>query len=240
LRIYWFYSLICISTVLFSITGIILTPIDWRGKIWAKIVRYWAKSILWIVNIPYTMIGLDKLDPNQQYVFASNHESAFDIPLTLAGIPWHVVPVAKKELKKIPFLSWAMLAAGHIFIDRSNHKKALQSMGKIKNSLKKNPRSILIFPEGTRSLDGKMKPFKKGGIILAIDTGLPIVPIACCGTFDVLIKGSKNFNPNPIELRFGDPIDTSSEDLDNRNEITERVKQAVINLKSDWNNIEIN
>ena len=128
MRIYWFYFLICLSTIFFSTIGILLTPIDWRGKIWAKIVQYWAKSILWIGNIPYTIIGLDKLDPNQQYVFASNHESAFDIPLTLAGIPWHVVPIAKKELKKIPFLSWAMLAAGHIFIDRSNHLKALQSI----------------------------------------------------------------------------------------------------------------
>ena len=217
-----------------------LTPIDWRGKIWAKIVRYWAKSILWIVNIPYKIIGLDKLDPNQQYVFASNHESVFDIPLTLAGIPWHVVPIAKKELKKIPFLSWAMLAAGHIFIDRSDRKKALQSIDKIKNSLKKNPRSILIFPEGTRTLDGKIKPFKKGGIILAINAGLPIVPIACCGTFDVLVKGSKKFNPKLIELRFGSPIYTSPDDIDNRNEITEQVKKAVISLKSEWNKIDIN
>ena len=240
MRIYWFYFLICLSTIFFSIIGILLTPIDWRGKIWAKIVQYWAKSILWIGNIPYTIIGLDKLDPYQQYVFASNHESAFDIPLTLAGIPWHVVPIAKKELKKIPFLSWAMLAAGHIFIDRSNHQKALQSIDKIKNSLKKNPRSILVFPEGTRTLDGKMKPFKKGGIILAINTGLPIVPIACCGTFDVLVKGSKKFNPKLIELRFGSPIYTSPDDIDNRNEITEQVKKAVISLKSEWNKIDIN
>ena len=232
--------MISISTILFSITGIILTPIDRKGKIWEKVVRYWAKSILWIVNIPYRIIGLDNLDPNQQYIFASNHESAFDIPLTLAGIPWHVVPIAKKELKKVPFLSWAMLAAGHIFIDRSNREKALQSIKNIKNSLKKNPRSILIFPEGTRSLDGKMKPFKKGGVILSIDTGLPIVPIACCGTFEVLIKGSKNFNPKPIELRFGAPIHTSSADLKNRNEITEQVKKAIINLKSEWNNIDNN
>ena len=69
-------------------------------KIWARIVKYWAMSILWIGNIPYKIIGLEKLDPNQQYVFASNHESAFDIPLTLAGIPWHVVPIAKKRIKK--------------------------------------------------------------------------------------------------------------------------------------------
>ena len=240
MRLYWYYFLICLSTFFLSIIGIILTPFDWKGKIWARIVKYWAKSILWIGNIPYKTTGLEKLDPNQQYVFASNHESAFDIPLTLAGIPWHVVPIAKKELKKIPFLSWAMLAAGHIFIDRSNHEKALESINNINISLKKNPRSILIFPEGTRTLDGKMKPFKKGGVILAINTGLPIVPIACCGTFDVLVKGSKNFNPKLIELRFGDPIFTNPRDIENRNEITEQVQKAVSNLKSEWNNIENN
>ena len=240
MRIYWFYFLISLSTVFFSTIGITLTPFDWKGKIWAIIVRYWAKSILWIGKIRYSIIGLKKLDPNQQYVFASNHESAFDIPLTLGGIPWHVVPIAKKELKRIPVLSWAMLAAGHIFIDRTNHDRALKSLDKIRNSLKKNPRSILIFPEGTRTLDGKMKPFKKGGVILAINTGLPIVPIACCGTFDVLIKGSKKFNPRPIELRFAPPIFTSPDDIENRNEITKKVENEVIRLKTEWNNIDIN
>ena len=230
MRIYWFYFLICLSTIFFSTIGILLTPIDWRGKIWAKIVQYWAKSILWIGNIPYTIIGLDKLDPNQQYVFASNHESAFDIPLTLAGIPWHVVPIAKKELKKIPFLSWAMLAAGHIFIDRSNHLKALQSIDKIKNSLKKNPRSILVFPEGTRTLDGKMKPFKKGGIILSINTGLPIIPVYIDGSFDWWNANFRD-NCNKIVVNFGEPILTKDINYSERENLTDLIKNQIIGLK---------
>ena len=133
-----------------------------------------------------------------------------------------------------------MIAAGHIFIDRTNHEKALKSIDKIRKSLKKNPRSILIFPEGTRSLDGKMKSFKKGGIILAINSGLPIVPMACCGTYDVLVKGSKTFHPKSIELRFAPPIPTKQNDMDNRNEITKRVENEVIRLKSEWNNIDLN
>jgi 1-acyl-sn-glycerol-3-phosphate acyltransferase len=152
----------------------------------------------------------------------------------LAGIPRPVVPIAKIEIKKIPVLSWAMLAAGHIFVDRSDHKKALESMEKARKSLARKPRSILIFPEGTRSLDGKIQPFKKGGIIFAINSGLPIVPMACCGTFDVLFKGSKNFNPKPVELRFAQPIHTEQDNMDQRNRITKQVHDEVERLKNEW------
>jgi 1-acyl-sn-glycerol-3-phosphate acyltransferase len=127
-----------------------------------------------------------------------------------------------------------MLAAGHVFVDRSDHKKALESMQKARKSLARKPRSILIFPEGTRSLDGNIQPFKKGGIIFAINSGLPIVPMACCGTFDVLVKGSKNFNPRPLELRFAQPIYTKQDDLNQRSRITEQVRNEVERLKNEW------
>ncbi len=234
MRLYWIYFIISLSTLFFALIGFILTPLDWKGKIWAFIVRTWAKSILWAANLRYSLKGLDNLETGQQYVFACNHESIIDIPLTLAGIPRPVVPIAKIEIKKIPLLSWAMLAAGHIFVDRSDHKKALESMEKARKSLVRKPRSILIFPEGTRSLDGNIQPFKKGGIIFAINSGLPIVPMACCGTFDVLVNGSKNFNPKPLELRFAQPIKTKQDDMDQRNRITEQVQNEVERLKNEW------
>ena len=107
-------------------------------------------------------------------------------------------------------------------------------MEKARKSLVRKPRSILIFPEGTRSLDGDIQPFKKGGIIFAINSGLPIVPMACCGTFDVLVKGSKNFNPKPLELRFAQPIKTKQDDMDQRNRITEQAQNEVERLKNEW------
>ena len=234
MRFYWIYFLISLSTLFFATLGFILTPFDWKGRIWTFIVRTWAKSILLVANLRYSLKGMENLKVGQQYVFACNHESAIDIPLTLAGIPRPVVPIAKIELKKIPVLSWAMLAAGHIFVDRSNHKKALESMEKARKSIAKRPRSILIFPEGTRSIDGKIQPFKRGGIIFAINSGLPIVPMACCGTFDVLVKGSKNFNPRPLELRFAQPINTKQGDMEQRNRITEQVHNEVVRLKNAW------
>ena len=234
MRLYWIYFIISLSTLFFALIGFILTPFDWKGRIWAVVVRTWAKSILWAANLRYSLKGLDNLENGQQYVFACNHESIIDIPLTLAGIPRPVVPIAKIELKKIPVLSWAMLAAGHIFVDRSNHKKALESMEKARKSIAKRPRSILIFPEGTRSIDGKIQPFKRGGIIFAINSGLPIVPMACCGTFDVLVKGSKNYKPKPLELRFAQPINTKIDDMDRRNKITVQVQNEVVRLKNEW------
>ena len=128
MRIYWFYFLISLSTVFFSTIGITLTLFDWKGKIWAIIVRYWAKSILWIVKIRYSIIGLDKLDPNQQYVFASNHESAFDIPLTLGGIPWHVVPIAKKELKRIKELKKEIPFYGELSTSESKDSESYKKL----------------------------------------------------------------------------------------------------------------
>jgi 1-acyl-sn-glycerol-3-phosphate acyltransferase len=196
--------------------------------------RIWSKILLWVGGIQYQVKGLEHLNRQRQYVFAGNHESAFDIPLAFAALPFQLVPVAKKELRKIPFFGWGMIMARHIFIDRQNHKKAMESLAKAKRSLQRNPRSLLLFPEGTRSVDGQVHQFKKGGLGLALDLGLPVVPMAVCGTAKVAGKGSWRLTPAPVELRVGLPIETKPLQGLDKKEFAERVRQEVIRLKNAW------
>ena len=181
-------------TILFGVAVILFSPFDYKkGRILGFIVKYWAKTIFKTMNINVRVIGLDKLDRNADYIFAPNHASSLDIPLILGFLPFWMVPISKIELKWIPFLGWAMQAAGHVFVDRRDHEKAMLSIAKIKNSLLKNPRSILIFPEGSRTNDGKVNQFKTGGLSIGISTKISIVPVAIGGTFESLSKHSKKF-----------------------------------------------
>ena len=155
---------------------ILAFPFDFtKGRILSKIVKSWARTIFFSVGVKIQMIGLENLDSLKNYIFAANHSSSLDIPLMLGYIPFWIVPISKIELKWIPFLGWAMQMAGHVFVDRGNHERAIASLSKIKTSLLKNPRSILLFPEGSRSNDGQIKPFKSGGLGLGISTGISIV-----------------------------------------------------------------
>ena len=234
IRSIWVLFNIFFWTPIWATIGIIFSFFDWSGRPIAWVAKQWSKLLLFISGIPYTVNGLDHLDPDQQYVFTANHESAFDILLVYAALPHKLVFLAKTELKKIPFLGWAMVLGKHIFVDRKNHKAALASMDIAKDSLKKYPRSIMIFPEGTRSLDGQIKPFKRGGTVLAIKTVLPVVPVAICGTFDVIKKGSFNIQPKKIGLVIGHPVPTTGLSIDDRNTVTESLRQQVVNLKSSW------
>ena len=200
----------------------------------AWIAKTWSKLLLYIGGIDYEVFGLDNLDPNRSYLFAANHESALDIPLVFAGLPYHIVAVAKIELKRIPIFGWSMMAGGHFFVDRKNKKTALKSLENAKVSMLKNPRSIIIYPEGTRSNDGSIKPFKKGGLVLAIDMDLPVVPVALCATSECL--GDKKFTlkNNTIEMRIGKPMETNALEYEDRNKFVENVRNEVVRLKSKW------
>jgi 1-acyl-sn-glycerol-3-phosphate acyltransferase len=187
---------------------------------------------LFFSGIQYTVDGLEHLDPNSQYVFMANHESGFDILLVFAALPYKLVFMAKTELKKIPFLGWAMQMGKHIFVDRKNHKAALSSMEEARGSLEQYPRSIMIFPEGTRSLDGHLRSFKKGGVVLAIQTRLSLVPLGIIGTFDIAKKGSFILRPQPILLKVGKPIDVSLFSFEDRDRVTDILYNDVVNLRS--------
>ena len=223
-------------TISFGIAVILFSPFDYKkGRILGFIVKYWAKTIFKTMNINVRVIGLDKLDKNADYIFAPNHASSLDIPLILGFLPFWIVPISKIELKWIPFLGWAMQAAGHVFVDRRDHEKAMLSIAKIKNSLLKNPRSILIFPEGSRTNDGKVNQFKTGGLSIGISTKISIVPVAIEGTFDSLSKHSKKFVNKLLTINIGSPVDTRKYSLDDRKDLAIIVNSEVKKLKNELN-----
>jgi len=233
MRSAWVIFNVVLWTIILGGGGTILSIFEWRGKILGKVAQIWSKLILVSAGIKYNVYGLELLDSKQNYIFAGNHESSFDIPLAFAGIKHHMVSISKIEYKWIPIFGWAMQAAKHIFIDRHNHIKAIKSINNAVLSLKKNPRSILLFPEGTRSKDGKLHKFKKGGLLLAIETQIPVVPMALCGTGTAANKKSLKIKSVPIALRIGKPIDTKGLTYDDRDILTKRVYDEVVRLKTE-------
>ncbi|MFQ6616139.1 MAG: lysophospholipid acyltransferase family protein [Fidelibacterota bacterium] len=223
-----------LATGLLGIVVLIISPFDFRGRLIGGVVRLWARILVAASGVVTRVRGLENLDPKRHYFFACNHESAFDIPLALGGLPYHAVPVAKKELKKIPVMGWAMSRAKHIFVDRRDYRKAMETLEEARESLRKYPRSVLIFPEGTRSRDGEIHPFKKGGLGLAIDLDMPVVPVAICGTARVLPPRSLMIRKGKVELRVGSPIDTEPWRDRNRSDFANTVRQEVLALRKAW------
>lgn len=220
---------------MFGLFGIFISFFEKkRGQMLGKCARKWGQTILLLSGIKYSVSGLDNIQTeNKSYFFASNHASALDIPLAFAGIPIWLVSIAKIELKSIPILGWVMTTAGHVFVDRKNKEKAFSSLEIAKKTLNKNPRSILIFPEGTRTINGELMDFKTGGLKMAIDLGIPIVPIACRGTYEMLKKGSKKIGNNKLELKIGSPIFTDIERKLDKKDIAIILRKSIEKLLND-------
>ncbi len=153
-----------------------------------------------------------------------------DIPIAFSGLPYWLVPIAKIELKSVMLLGWVMKTAGHIFVDRKKSESALRILEKVKISLIEKPRSILLFPEGTRTIDGSLGQFKRGGLLLAIDTKMPIVPIAFIGSYEMFGKGSWSMRGHSVELRVGSPIDPNNYSYESRRELAQFVREKVKEL----------
>jgi len=181
-----------------------------------KLIKIWARWVVWSTGIQYEIDGLDNLNLDKQYIFMSNHESALDIVLGLAAIPFNIVFLAKKELFRVPIFGWAMNSAGMIKIDRQNPEIARRSVSGAVETLKHSSFSTLIYPEGTRSNGEELLPFKKGGFILAIRTQLPVVPITILGAGNVLPKGTLAIKKSHIKIIIDAPIETRGMELKNK------------------------
>ena len=214
---------IVVSTIGLSTLAFITFPFDRTGNIVHHYARWWAKIQLLASGVRVKVKGLEHLDREKPFIYMANHQSSYDIFALLSCLPVQFRWIAKKELFAIPILGWAMRAANYISIDRSGKRKALESIeraaGKIKGGV-----SVVIFPEGTRSSDGSIQPFKRGGFTLALKSGVPIIPITIKGSLDVMPKDSLRVRPGEIRITIDRAIDTAPYLLRNRDVLMERVR----------------
>jgi 1-acyl-sn-glycerol-3-phosphate acyltransferase len=180
---------------------------DRPGGLYDREPRNWARHLVWATRLPIAATGLERLEPGRSYVFAANHASFVDIWVLLACLPGSLRFIAKRELYSIPVFGRALRATGQIAVDRQDLDAATQSYESAAQAVR-GGRSVIVFVEGTRSRDGRLREFKKGAFVLAIAAGVPLVPVYLRGTWTVLPRGSLWFRARPVELVVGEPLPT--------------------------------
>ena len=204
----YFFKLAVIGTVTVPATlmTILVGLFDPYGKHVYGISRFWTWMVLRVGGISLKVHGLNHIDPKQPYIFMVNHQSNIDIPVLVQSLPaFQLRWIAKKELLWVPLFGWAMWAAKHLTVDRSDRSDALGVFKKARQQMAHGI-SVVVFPEGTRSGDGRLLPFKRGGFLLAVKTKTPIVPVTINGSGRILPKGDWRIRRGEIEVTVGKPV----------------------------------
>jgi 1-acyl-sn-glycerol-3-phosphate acyltransferase len=199
-------AVIGVITVPAASATTIIGLFDPYGKRVYGIGRFWAWIVLRVSGVSLKVNGLSHIDPNRQYVFMSNHQSNLDIPVLIQSLPgFQLRWIAKKELLWIPFFGWAMWASKHIAVDRSARSGGMGILKKAQQSMAGGI-SLVVFPEGTRGTSGRLLPFKRGGLLLALKAKAPIVPLTINGSGELLPRGDWRIRRGEIQVTVGEPI----------------------------------
>jgi 1-acyl-sn-glycerol-3-phosphate acyltransferase len=199
--------LIYLYTFMMGSLSLLLSLYDPAGRRQHWCARRWCRMIARTVGADVRLHGAHHIVPGASYVFLSTHQSYMDIPAMLGYLPAQLRIAAKKSLFRIPFMGWHLTRAGHIPIDRSSTQNAVASMQRAANYLRRGI-CAFVFPEGTRSRDGYLHRFKKGGFKLAIQAQAPIIPVTIVGSREILPPDSIIFRPGPIDMYVDAPIPT--------------------------------
>jgi 1-acyl-sn-glycerol-3-phosphate acyltransferase len=195
-----------VTMVLFFIVSLPVMILTGSGEFPIWLARYaWSRSSLWVAGTRIVQSPMPPL-PDGPLIFASNHESALDIWVLLARVPRSIRFVAKEELFRIPIFGAYMRLGGHIPVDRKNHVRAVESLRRAGEAVRAGT-SLIVFPEGTRSRDGRVQPFKKGPFVVAMEAGVPVIPVAISGTGAITPKNHVAVSPGTARLAFGEPVD---------------------------------
>lgn len=227
IRTAYFMIVLLIMTIIVGTLEIIVGIFSHFTRFSRWIARLWCRTLVAAAGVRIEMEGKENFDPKGAYVIVGNHQSHMDIPVIVTSIPVHFTFVAKKELFKIPIFGWAMQAVGIIKIDRGRHEKAVAALRKSEETLKKEHLSLFAFPEGTRSEDGRMRRFKKGIFILAINIGLPILPVSITGTHTILPKKSLRIRPGKVRVKVHPPVSTDGYSFEGKDDLIEKVHQII-------------
>lgn len=215
-----------------AILAVLTIAVSWlppRGNWSFGVMRIWSNALL-AAGLVRVEVRYDPgLEPGRSYVFLSNHQSLFDIPVLIATAPGQVRMVAKRSLFLIPLFGWALKAGGFISVDRGDRSTARQTFASASARLREGT-SILLFPEGTRSLEDTLLPFQRGGFLLALKSGLPIVPVGIRGTRAIQHRGNWAIRPGKVVISYGAPIDAASYGLRRKQELAGEVRARIAGL----------
>lgn len=225
------FFLMAIWSAVLMVLSPLLIPFFFSRKVPLFVGRYvFSPVLLPMVGIDLTTHGAENVPQDRPVIFVSNHCSHFDIACLFRALPRYIYFVAKKELLWTPFLGFHLWAAGHILIDRKNRVKAVKSLRKAALKIK-GGKCVTLYPEGTRSTDGEVEPFKKGAFHLAIDAGVDVVPVHIDGTFKIWPKGRFTIKPGKVVVNIGKPITTADYTKQTSKAFAEKAREEVLRLK---------
>jgi 1-acyl-sn-glycerol-3-phosphate acyltransferase len=215
---------VSLYTIVLGAVSLVSTLFDRTGDVGHRCARAWSRAILATTGVRVRVSGLEHLAPSRSYVFAANHQSIYDIPVVFASIPFQLRIVAKASLGRIPFLGWHLWRTGHLLVDRRNPGPDI--VRKMKR-LVSEAHSLIVFPEGTRSIDGTVGRFRKGTFLVAIDAQLPVVPVRIEGSRHVMRKGRLTVCRGEVVLTMFPPLETRGMAREDAAALAKRV-QAIV------------
>jgi 1-acyl-sn-glycerol-3-phosphate acyltransferase len=205
--VFYLIPAITVYTVVLGTLSIGSSLFQSSGRFAHWCARSWSRLILATTGVQVDVSGLERLESDRAYVFVANHQSIYDIPIVFWSLPYQIRIIAKESLGRFPFLGWHLRRTGHILVDR-RHPNRAAIFGRA-SKLMKDGLSLIVFPEGTRSRDGRVAPFKGGSFYLALEAELPVVPISIVGSRHVMLKGRLATYPGRVKLIVHAPIDTT-------------------------------
>jgi 1-acyl-sn-glycerol-3-phosphate acyltransferase len=213
-------------TFMLALSALVFTFFDPTGRFHHAHATIWGRLGLWLAGVKLRVTGLEKVPVDGPVIFMSNHQGNFDILALCNAIPRQFAWIAKEELFAIPVFGHSMLRGGYIPLDRSDGRSAMKSIEAAAAKIRSG-RSVVIFPEGTRTADGALLPFKWGGFLLAAKAGVPIVPLTINGSAAVNPCKRLELYPGTITIRFADPIPTAEGDAARSEQLMEQVRTAI-------------
>jgi 1-acyl-sn-glycerol-3-phosphate acyltransferase len=226
------WIVISLATIAFGLPAIPLALVPPRGEWFLKLARGWARLILAVSGVRVRVLHRERFAEDASFVVAANHESFYDILVLLAVLPMSVRFLAKRNLFRLPFLGWSIAAAGFIPVDREARSR---NTGVVDAALARlqNGRSLVVFPEETRTRTGELLPFKTGAALIASRSGLPILPLGLGGTLRIQRRGGFMITPSRVALSVGEPISASGEGKRERSELTEELRRRIGALREE-------
>jgi 1-acyl-sn-glycerol-3-phosphate acyltransferase len=222
--VFYLIPAVSLYTIALGTLSLASSIVDGRGRFAHRCARWWAQAILGTTGVRVRVAGGERLDGRTGYIFAANHQSIYDIPIVFASLPRDLRIIAKASLGHFPFLGWHLRSAGHLLVDRDNPGAGIvKRMGR----LVRHGASVIVFPEGTRSVEGDVRRFKGGMFLLAIESGIPVVPLTIDGSRHVMKKGRLMVCPGQVALTVHDPIQTEGLGREDARALAERVRAVV-------------